>query len=442
MFEKCMGNSICIVEEFINAVEKGYEPSPDEVKYVGSLLGEPSKKISVVKGRYIDVFTRLIQKNCIEVSNGELCIYSWNPRMYIRYFPVSIDATGTILYIGRDGSVETIAYPIHRSHDIEGRRVKILDPKEYRVSEVTYRIDGYQITFYYNPFIKKWVPATKYLMHNMQYMGRQLIVEDINEVINPRAYIAYELAKQIGLYDKIVKFSPKWTLTFILEPPEPAILKPNVELYDISSFKLYLLTIRKPDGTLLTVSESKKILDLETVPIESIELKSYSELSEFIEKSKKILHSRSVFIRYDSEDKHRPYTIEVKSKLYPEAMAVKYQSNPKSLLILASYGYGVEAVNMLTEYHGIRDKGQQIISLYKRISEYIKECIDKPEFDEIVNKIGLYKQLRGEIEKARRTKNVERLLRKLLALVSGDTIDEALNNLSALLSSLKDKCLK
>ena len=175
LIKRCAGNSICIVEGFKARLDSGYSPDQDEVRYVSSLIGEPAKRVEVFSGRYIDVFTRLLEKKCYYSGDRALCIYSWNPRMPVRYFPVSLDATGTILLI--EGSeVSPVAYPTHRAHDIEGRGVELLDPEKAGIAEVTARVDGYHITFYYNPLLGRWVPATRYALHNMRYVGKRAVV--------------------------------------------------------------------------------------------------------------------------------------------------------------------------------------------------------------------------------------------------------------------------
>ncbi len=423
LYRDCRGNSICMVEALKYAIDSGYEPGPDELYSVSGLLGLATKKTSAFLGRYMDVFTRLVQRNCVVVGDGELCIYSWSPRAYIRYFPVSIDATGTILYISRDGHVSTIAYPIHRAHDIEGRGVRLYSPSEKGVVEITRRVDGYPITFYYNPFLERWVCATRYVLHNMAYYGRQLVVEDINEFINPYARVADYIASENGLYEKLDKYRG-YTFTFILESPEPAITRPNIELFSPSDFKLYLLVARDPSGRLLTVRESSKLVDWETVCVLDYSVDTMEDLERIIEEARNDLYHRSLFIRY-GDNEHRPYTIEVKSRLYPEAMAVKYQSSPKSLLILASHGYGDVAVELLTSYGDIRSVGREIVELYNRIEELLVEKINNDVVEEMLNEIGLYKQLKGELLRARKTGSVKRFVRKLVALACGETVYEA-----------------
>lgn len=432
LYGGCRGNSICMVEALKTAVENGYEPSPEEIKMVSSYLGQPTKKIEAFMSRYLDVFTRLVQKNCVAIERGELCIYSWSPRAYVRYFPVSIDAVGTILLIEHEGKVETLAYPSHRAHDIEGHRVEILDPAATPITEITKRVDGYPITFYYNPLIKKWIPATRYVLHNMVYWGRRLEVVGIEEVVNPYARLANEIAEKKGLYN-ILKGYSGWTFTFILKVPEPAILKPNVELYSSEDAELILLNARKPSGELLTVRESSKLVNWEHVPIIDLELDSMEKLQLFIDRCRYDLEYRSTMLRYMDKDLFRPYTLEIKSKIYPEAMRVKYSSDPKSLLILISYGYSEQAINLLIDYADIRNAGMEIVKMYRELESRIKNLINSDRIIEVLKTLNIEGKLRGEVERARRKGDITRFLRKLVALLAGDTIYEARENLSRLL---------
>ena len=438
LYKDCKGNSICMVEALKIAIDKGYEPSLEEIKMISKYLGQPTKKIEAFEGRYLDVFTRLIQKNCIIIEHGELCIYSWNPRAYIRYFPVSIDAVGTILFIDYNGKVKTLAYPSHRTHDIEGHRVKILDPEITPIIEITKRIDGYPITFYYNPIIKRWIPATRYLLHNMIYWRRRVEVVDIEEIINPYVRLADEIAERQGLYNELKGYDD-WTFTFILKVPEPAILKPNIELYDASDAELILLNARKPDGELLTVKESSKLINWTHVPIIELKLDNKEELRSFIDKCRLDLEYRSTMLRYRDDEVFRPYTLEVKSKIYPEAMKVKYSSDPKSLLILTSYGYGEHAVNLLIDYADIKNAGMELVKLYGELENKIKKIIDSDQIIKALKIFNLEHQLKGEVERARRKGNITRFLRKLVALLAGETIYEAKENISKLLKLLSEE---
>jgi len=433
----CRGNSICVVERFKALLESGYQPDPLEVRDVSSLLGEPTKKVEVFNSKYIDVFTRLVQKNCTYQGDTALCIYSWNPRARVRYFPVALDSTGTVLLFER-GIPQVVAYPTHRAYDIVAGETIVRRPEEIKVAEVTARVDGFQITFYYNPLMKRWVPATRYVLHNMRYIGGKLVIESLEELINPYARIADFLAERDGLYGKLRGYEG-WTFTFILEAPEPAILRPNVELYRYDDFKLYLLNARRPDGLLLTVRESSEMLNVPHVPIEEIRISTSEELERHINAWSRDLYVRSRFIRYADQDPFRPYTVEVGSKLYEDAVSVKFSSSPKSLLILASYGFADEAVNLLVDYRDLREVGKYLCSLFFEIKEYLGRALEASILKDLIEQLRLPEELLGEVEKARRTGDVERLARKLAASLATDSIYQTRDRLVEFLAALKTR---
>jgi len=436
---RCTGNSICMVEAFKHYVDQGVEFSGTDVKRVSSLLGEATKKIEVFSDKYLHVFMKYVQRNCVEVGEGEICIYSWKPGTRVRYFPVSLDATGTILYF-RGGNISVLAYPTHRAYDISGHKVKVPDPSIAPVSEVTKRIDGYQITLYYNPILKEWIPATRYVLHNMVYVRRRLEVHEFEEIVNPYVSIAHSIAEERGLYDKLKGYEG-WTFTFVLEAPEPAITRPSIELFDPTSFKLYLLNARKPNGELLTVGESSKLLDWPTVPVEEVHISSRHDLDRLIDEWSVDLSTRSRFVRYAVDEPYRPYTLEVPSKLYGEAMSVKYMSNPKSIVILASHGFGEEAVKLLTDFGDIKDVGKEIVEYYEKIQEMLPKAVDAEWFLSVLKEHGVDKPLRGELEKARRTGTTARLARKLASILAGDNLYEGRDRLRKFVESL-DRLLR
>ena len=60
-----MVNAVFYVERFAyKALHEGFKPSEEEVRFVGELLGQPTKKIDVVLNRYKQVFKWYIVKRC------------------------------------------------------------------------------------------------------------------------------------------------------------------------------------------------------------------------------------------------------------------------------------------------------------------------------------------------------------------------------------------
>ena len=120
-------------------------------------------------------------------------------------------------------------------------------------------------------------------------------------------------------------------------------------------------------------------------------------------------------------------------------MKVKYSSDPKSLLILTSYGYGEHAVNLLIDYADIKNAGLELVKLYGELENKIKKIIDSDQIIKALKMFNLEHQLKGEVERARRKGNITRFLRKLVALLAGETIYEAKENISKLLKLLSEK---
>lgn len=437
LVRRCSGNAICIVEGFKLLLDSGYNPSENEIRHVSALMGEPTKRLNVMKSKYFDVFTRFLEKNCYLLGDKSVCIYSWNPRVPVRHYPVSLDATGTILIIG-SSEVSLVAYPAHRTYDVESRGVEIPDPENMKIAEVTSRVDGYQITIYFNPILSRWIPATRHVLHNMRYVKNRVVTEDFNSVVNPLAAAADRIASSKGLYDRI-KDRKGWTFTFVLEVPEPAIIKPNIELHDPESFKLYLVNARSPDGRILTTSESYQLVNWEHVPVEKVDIATMSELRKFIEFWSRDIQHRSRFVRYLSADPVRPYVIEVKSKLYENAILVKYTSDPKSIIVLASYGLGDRATALLTDYKDMRRVGKEICELYQALRNIIPETLYTPVLEELMKEWGLPKELFGELEKARRAGDPERLARKLSLALSGESIYDAREKLKTFVEALEER---
>lgn len=329
-----------------------------------------------------------------------------------------------------------VAYPTHRAHDIALGETLVRKPEEAKVVEVTARVDGFQITFYYNPLIKRWIPATRYVLHNMRYVGSRLVTGGLEEIINPYVKVADFIAESEGIYDKLRGYGG-WTFTFVLEAPEPAILRPNVELYRYEEFKLYLLNARRYDGLLLTVRESSEIVKVPHVPIEEVSIATSEELERYINTWSKDLYVRSRFIRYSDQDPFRPYTVEVGSRLYKDAVAVRFSSSPKSLLILASYGFANESVNLLVDYRDLREVGRQLCNLYSELREHLARALEAGTLVSLLERFKLPEELLGEVEKARRTGDVDRLSRKVAASLATDSIYQTRDRLLEFLTALK-----
>jgi len=422
-------NSIYVVEKTIDEwLTQGKEPDVKEVWNIGRLLGITTKKKDVVLSRYNDVFNKFLLKNCIEVGDIRECIYSWNPRYYIKYFPVAIHATGTILLFKKSGEVELVAYPLHRAIDygVKFGEMKLPEPSDVP-DLVTKRIDGWQITAYYDPLLKKWCFATRYVLHNMYYERGRLVIEEFGTTVNPFIETAEKIAENTGLYDKFKGYEG-WTFTFVLEGPEPAVTKPP---YPIATrweeYKLTLIAVRKPDGTLLSLNEVRE--KFPDIPL--VETVKPTKLEELVKQAEVDLNTRSLFAWFMT-DKETPLIIELKSKYYPEAMNLKYLGDTKSLMILLSEDLSGK-VKETVKGTWMEKPVEKTIELYGKLTGKLIEILESISLDkipELASKlIEVEPKLKGidkEIKKAVKTRNYKRFIKKLTATVmEGKYLEDA-----------------
>lgn len=425
-----MVNWIWFIEKQVDEwLGLGKEPSEEDIWRVGLALGSPSKKKDYVLSRYNDVFNRYIQKQCWEGLEYKVCIYSWNPRSYKRYFPAALNANGTILWFKEPGQVELVSYPITRAQDLGVRGVTL--PKDKDVVEASWRIDGWQINFYYDPLAKKWMASTKYVLHNMRWEKRRLEIADYGEVINPYVETALKIAESNGLLEKFKGYEG-WTFTFVLLGPEPAITKPlppDPDHYEV--YKLYAIGARRPDGKLVSIEETSKLLNYEHVPLVDVKDRSPEELINMAENS---LEYRSMFLRFSGDDEN-PVIVEIPSKYYPEAMNIKYFSDPKSLIVLTSEGLGEKALSLV--YERLREEAKKLVELYVELEKLVEEKLFNESLRDVVAELG-YKNLVGELESAKRKNTPKRFAKKLAAVLSdGKVMQQAVEELNELVEKLK-----
>lgn len=416
-------NSIHLIEKSLKEwISCNVEPKPEDVWKIGEALGQPTRKREAVIRRYNEVFGRLIQKHCVEVGEGEVCIYSWSPRAYVRYFPASIDATGTILYFKDKCNVELLAHPIPRSYDPEVRGVRV--PWDKTPIEVTERVDGWQVTAYYNPILKRWIFATRYVLHNMYYEKGRLVVREYDEIANPYVEAADTLAEEFGLYDKLKGFE-KWTFTFVLKGPEPAITKPPPPMLTGDyrrEYSLLLIAARSPKGELLTTRESGELIKWETVPL--VEFRG--TLKELASKAELSLKTRSLMARIDEISEH-PQVYELKSKFYQDAMKFKYLYDAKCYSILALEGLGEEVLKEVDNTE-VKSAALKVLKASKDIEELLSRAIREyyKELENIMVRDEKLRPLIRDLRRARETGSTSRVLKKLIALVlEGKSILEA-----------------
>jgi len=449
--KRCRRNSICIVESIKALVDSGEEVSEQLVRFASNLLGQPSKTVKAFLSRYLDVFSRLVLSECSSIGGKKYCIYYWNPRMYASDFPVCLDATGTVLAFGEGSRLpELVAYPASRALDYyEERKEALPDASQNPVAEVSWRVDGYHVTFYYNPDLKRWIPATRTLLHNMKQEKKRVLVGPPDEILNPVAALADKLAEEGGLYEKLRGWEGR-TVNFVLELKEPAVVGPNVDVASPEECRLYLLNYRSNDGRLSLVSEAFEELKWEPcVEHERGPIANAEEVRELVKRALTSLTRRSAFLRFERGDPARPLVVEVKSKVYAEAMWVKYASDPKSFIVLVSEGFKDYALSLLVDYKPVKEAAASLARAYERVESAISLAVERVGHEKLLEELSKLQWveqktlglLRGELEKAKRTKNFKRLSRVLAIAALSSTIVESAERLEEVASLLEGLAL-
>jgi hypothetical protein len=414
-----MVNRVFAVEKFIYRVKyEKYEPSEDEIKTIGELLGQPTKKLNVVLDRYKQIFSRYIEKRCVDVDNKSLCIYVWNQKVPFKVFPMSMHLTGTIILFEDMYPKEVIAYPIPKalsyakSSDVPEEKYCSVKPKE-----VSKRVDGWQLTAYFNPLLNRWIFATRYVLHNMYFEKGRLVIESFDSIANPYVYVADKIAQEENLYSLLDRFRG-WTFTFVLEGPEPAITRPPYPLGDdYRKYKLYLVMARDPEGKLYTWSESVRILGYRGVEI--VEPKTLHELHRDVVRKVDV---RSYLAYVDTQDPENPLLIELESDVYPEAMEVKYLYSAKAAALLIVEGLGDELKKILNKIveKQLDELSQEVSRLRLMISSIREEAIISASW-EIVKTINEFRSdvdvKVEEISKALKENNINRVVKKILGII-------------------------
>ncbi len=326
-----MVNYVFKVVSIYEAWANGRDLTSDEIYEASSLLGSPTRKLEVFLSRFRDVFGQVVEERCCDVGGGRVCIYSWSRRAFKRYFPVALDAGGTVVYY-EGGVAKLVSYPLHRAFDLGVRGVEL--PSE-SPSIITPRVDGWQVNLYWDPVLNKWVFSTRYVLHNMVFVRGELKVEEYGLTINPIVSVAEALASKIGLYSRLDDFKG-WTFTFMIEGSEPATwVKGPPEVSRVDEYKFILVAARKPSGELLNPIDSLKVaevLGVEGIAMRALELKALEEVRESVDHP-------SIFLWYLSRgDPEHPEVYEVRSEVYEDYVNAVRGSNAKSYMLLLTSG--------------------------------------------------------------------------------------------------------
>ncbi|MET1101545.1 MAG: hypothetical protein ABWW69_03590 [Pyrodictiaceae archaeon] len=314
----------------------GGDLGEDEVYRTSLLLGSPTRKLDVLVQRLRDVFSRLIEERCSETSRGRVCIYSWSRRAYKRYFPVALDAAGTILWYPEPGRVELASYPLHRALELGVHGVSL--PEE-DPDYVAPRLDGWQVNLYYDPVLGRWMFSTKYVLHNMMFRRGRLYSDEYGVYVNPLASTAHEIARRTSLYSRIDEYRG-WTFTMLVVGPEPATAQKRLpEPEEAENYKLVLVAAREPSGVLhdpASVEALAEKLGLESLA--SLVAKGVSR-NQALEEAAESIDYKSMFLWYLGRgDREHPEHYEAHSRLYEDYVMAVYARSAKPLVVLLTSG--------------------------------------------------------------------------------------------------------
>ncbi|MEM0490097.1 MAG: hypothetical protein QXW05_01465 [Ignisphaera sp.] len=439
-------NRVFIVEKFIYRVKyEKYEPSEDEIRFIGWILGQPTKKLDVIFSRYEQLFNRYVEKRCTKVDGNSICIYSWNQKTPFKVFPLTLHLYGTVILFSDNEPKEVLAYPIPKA--LSYAKSPGVPQDEYcdRLPvEVTRRVDGWQVTAYFNPVMNRWIFATRYVLHNMYFERGRLVIESIDSIANPYVYVADRIAQEENVYKSLDRFRG-WTFTFVLEGPEPAITKPPYPLgEDYRRYKLYILMARDPNGRLYTWSETSRL-----IPYRSPEYIEPKPLNTLYEEVLKRVETRSYFAYIATEDPENPMVIELESEVYPEAMYVKYLYDAKSAALLITENITDKLIEIIDD-----NAAKAVIKMKNYIDEFssILSSIDIHDAHsfawKIVKVLSEHKEHVDisveELTKILKERNMKRALRKVLSILlenSSLISKETFENLGNFINNLKKQTL-
>ena len=400
---------------------KGVDLAEEEVYTGSNLLGAPTRKLEAFLSRYKSVVGGLIEERCCEVSNGRVCIYTWNRRAYKRYFPAAIDAAGTIIHF-TDESIKLVSYPLHRAFDVGVKGVEL--PRE-GLKLVTPRIDGWQVNLYWDPLSSSWRFSTRFVLHNMYFEGRRLVVLDYDEVVNPVVLTADRIASSLGLYGKLDAYRG-WTFTFMLEGKEPATLTrrlPDPDLF--KDYNLVMVAARTPTGELRDPLESSKIA--EDLGVQSIASRIVTAVSveEAEITARTSISTPSLFLWFIGDDKEHVPIYEVKSELYEDFLKASSGDDAKSLVILLTSGHK-SIIENLAEKLGreVIDDTMNTLKELERVLSESREHVDRVGY--VLRNLGIDYKLVKSALKAVEEGKIQRAVRIIAAgITNGWKVEDA-----------------
>ncbi|MDM7275926.1 MAG: hypothetical protein P3X22_007450 [Thermoprotei archaeon] len=369
-----MANYLFEVVRVFESWVGGRDLSGDEVYFASSLLGSPTRRLEVFLERYRGVVGQVIEERCCDAGGGRMCIYSWSRRAFKRYFPAALDAGGTIIFYGAGGPA-LASYPLHRAFDLGVRGVEV--PGE-GPSFATPRIDGWQVNLYWDPALGRWAFSTRYVLHNMAFVRGDLKVEDYGLTINPVVAVAERVSERLGLWDRLGEFKG-WTLTLMIEGPEPATLVGGPPPMDyVESYRLILVAAREPDGTLLDPLTSSGIA--EKLGVESMAGRVLGISGDMVDYGRGSVEHPSIFLWYLGRgDREHPEIYEVKSELYEDYVKASKAMDARSFALLLTSESKL-VIEKLREALGEKLVDETLEAL-RKLEEALKETVERGEVE-------------------------------------------------------------
>ncbi|MEZ0290651.1 MAG: hypothetical protein ABWJ42_06140 [Sulfolobales archaeon] len=408
-------NPIFYVERLKHLIDSGVSVSERDVRRAGELLGTPFKRVEVFQSRYEEVFSRFIEKRCCEAGSGySVCIYSWNRKRSFKSFPVSHYATGTIILFRDREPLEVLSTPLPKALDYSEESEPV--SRDSTPIYVSKRVDGWQVNAYYDKLLERWIFSTRYVLHNMYFSAGRLKIDPYGEISNPIVSLADAIAFEEGLYERLERFRG-WVFIFSLLGPEPVVTSPPYPIgADPKSYKLYLVAARDSEGNLHPGSRVSDKIDWRYYA-EEVEIKRVSDLYDEIKNS---LTLRSYVAWFEKGFETDPLLVEIPSKYYYDAMMVKHLYDAKSASVLCSESVCSELI-ALVENQVAKRSIESIKSLISDLSIELERVSDIDSFSiTLAEKINSLKGSRvissEEIAKELRSKNIKRLIKKILSL--------------------------
>jgi hypothetical protein len=412
----------------------GLEVSETDIVEASKLLGTPSRKVEVFLDRFRAVFGRIVEERCTETSRGRVCIYSWSRRAYKRYFPVALDAAGTVVWFPEPGRTVLVSYPLHRAFDLGVHGVEL--PQGDPVA-VTPRLDGWQVNLYYDPLLGRWMFSTRFVLHNMRFEAGRLVVEEYGTVANPLVETAERIASRVGLVARLEPLRG-WTFTFMVVGEEPATaLRRLPEPDEADRYNLVLVAARRPDGGLLPPYEPELAKLAERLGVASLaEKAARMARAEALEQASSSVETPSLFLWYGGDPEHPAY-YEAKSQFYEDYVNAVARMDARSLVVLAT-GAPSTVLDKLREELG--EVVDQVVEALKTLEDAVRKAYEESKLDRALRELPIPERYRREAARASAKAHLQRVVRIIaVSAVEGLGVGEAAEVIRSFASRLREQ---